>query len=206
MTTRYDMPQEALPSSASTGLKASSRVFAILALLMLAALAVVITMLNRSEPPVIYPSDFQVATVAYVIDGDTVDVNVDGDVQRIRLIGIDAPESASYQEDLNTPEGQQAADFTTELMPIGSTVYLQKDQTETDKYGRLLRYVWIELPDDALDEDEVKTKMANAIIIEAGYAEATRFRPDTTYADLFEAAQKRAAEAEAGVSYYWSKQ
>ena len=203
MTLKGDSTITASPSGSSAGLTAPSRTLAILGFIALAALTVIVTMLNRSEPPHIYPSDFEVATIEYVIDGDTIDVNLGNGVKRVRLIGIDAPESVSHQEELNVPEGERAAAFASELMPAGTTVYLQKDQTETDKYGRLLRYVWIELPKDVLDESEIVAKMANAIIIEAGYAQATRFRPDTTYADLFEAAQKRAVEAEAGVSYLW---
>ena len=66
------------------------------------------------------------------------------------------------------------------------TVYLQSDTSDRDKYDRLLRYVWLDIPDDVYDKSEVKEKMLNAILVEDGIAEVATYEPDTTYADLFE--------------------
>ena len=148
-------------------------------------------------------TDFQAASVDYVVDGDTVDVIVDGSKKRVRLAGIDAPESASHDEAQNTPEGALAADYLRGLLPVGRKVYLQKDQSETDKYGRLVRYVWLEAPDNPANPDEVADKMVNSLIVEAGYAKAYRYWPDVAYADRFSEAQVRAVSAGAGVSHLW---
>lgn len=171
----------------------------------LAATAAIVAMLmlaGCTRAPEV-SSDFQTATVDYVIDGDTVDVVVDGSERRVRLAGIDAPESASHDESLNTPEGALATDYVRGLLPVGRTVYLQKDQSETDKYGRLVRYMWLEIPQDPANPDEVRAKMVNSIIVDAGYAKAYRYWPDIAYADRFNEAQARAVAAGAGVSHAW---
>ena len=92
-----------------------------------------------------------------------------------------------------------------ELLRVGRTVYLQKDSSEIDKYGRLVRYVWIEAPDDPYSDAEIAAKMANSLVIEAGYAQAVRIWPDVSYADQLKAAQERAVAAHAGVSHLWAE-
>jgi micrococcal nuclease len=87
------------------------------------------------------------------VDGDTIAVNMNGNVETIRMIGIDTPETHKP----NTPVqcyGPEAANFTKTL--IGSqSVRLQADSLDTnrDRYGRLLRYVY--LPDGRLVETEL---------------------------------------------------
>lgn len=149
--------------------------------------------------------DFQVATVDYVVDGDTIDVIVDGSEARVRLAGIDAPESASHDESVNTDEGAASTEYVRVLLPQGLMVYLQKDQSETDKYGRLVRYVWLEVPNNPASSEEVAAKMVNSLIVDAGYAKAYRYWPDITYADQLGAAQGRAVAAGLGVSYLWAE-
>lgn len=157
------------------------------------------------------PAGFQRATVAYVIDGDTIDVELEPSEEggepvreRVRLIGIDAPESANYDEALNTSEGALATEHARELLAVGTTVYLQTDTTERDKYGRLLRYAWLELPNNADDEGEIAAKMFDARMVADGYAQAIRFEPDTRYAKVLERLQKDAVSRGAGVSHLWT--
>ena len=150
------------------------------------------------------PADFQKATVEYVIDGDTVDVIVDGHEKRVRLASIDAPESASHDAEVNTEEGARATDFLRTLLPEGRAVYLQKDSSETDKYGRLVRYVWLEVPDEPYSEEDIATKMVNSLVVEAGFARAERYWPDIAYLEQLREAQQRAVAARAGVSYLWA--
>ena len=132
-------------------------------------------------------SAFERAQVVRVVDGDTLIVNLDGAQERIRLIGLDAPESVSPDASRNTPEGAEASAYTKGALPPGTTVYLQKDVSETDDYGRLLRYVWLEVPTNANDPAEVREKMFNAILIASGHAQAKRYPPDTRYTEVFEA-------------------
>ena len=89
------------------------------------------------------------ATVTYVVDGDTFYADIAGERTKIRLIGVDTPESVATEEYLqksgkqNTAEGKSASDYTKQLLPAGTKVRLETDACETDDYGRLLYYVWI---------------------------------------------------------------
>lgn len=136
--------------------------------------------------------ELQQATVERVVDGDTIIVDLDGVEQRVRLIGIDTPESVHPDESRNSEAGDVASDHTKSIVKQGETVYLQKDVSDTDKYDRLLRYVWLEKPTDSNDESEIKTKMLNAILVVEGYAEPKEYEPDTAYADVFERLNKAA--------------
>ena len=137
--------------------------------------------------------DFEEAVVKRVVDGDTIVVNVDGygDIS-VRMIGINTPESVASDEYLakkgtaNSDEGKAASNFTKDLLKDVDVVYLQKDTSETDPYDRLLRYVWLEVPEDAFSIEEVSDKMVNAILVEEGYAEAVFYAPDGMYKDYFE--------------------
>ena len=128
------------------------------------------------------PSTYEAATVLWVSDGDTLFVRrASGEEVYVRLIGIDAPESVNPDESRNTPEGEAAAAFVKDLVAPGIRVWLARDVSDTDKYGRLLRYVWLEKPADPLSVDEVREKMLDAVIVAAGHADVKRYPPDTTY-------------------------
>ena len=129
---------------------------------------------------------FAEATVIRVVDGDTIVVNLKGQEEKVRLIGIDCPESVHADESRNTAAGKRASEFTNSILPSGTVVYLQKDESNRDQHGRLLRYVWLELPGNASDSAEVEAKMLNAIILSAGHAQAKRYPPDTAYNNLFD--------------------
>jgi len=79
------------------------------------------------------PQSLEQATVEKVIDGDTIDVVIGGEHQRVRYYGIDAPEKDEecYQE---------ATERNREL--VGTTVRLEPDARDKDEHGRLLRYVF----------------------------------------------------------------
>jgi micrococcal nuclease len=126
------------------------------------------------------------ASLVRVVDGDTIIVNVGGAVERVRLIGIDAPECVSQDTSLNTLEGEEARDFLMSLVMVGQTVYLQRDINNRDQFDRLLRYVWLEEPEDLSDIDEVRRKMLNGILVDSGNAQSRRYPPDTAYSDIFE--------------------
>ena len=142
-------------------------------------------------------SGLERATVVYVVDGDTLCVQTEGveGPQRVRLIGVDCPESVASDEYLestgkkNTAAGKAASAYTKALLPSGTTVWLERDVSDIDRYGRLLRYVWLEEPADVSSEAEAKTKMLNALLVEAGHAEPAAYEPDTAHKALFEALQ-----------------
>ena len=133
--------------------------------------------------------DLEEVTLVRVVDGDTLVVRFDtGEDEKVRLIGINTPESVapnSYRTK-NTKEGEEASKYVKTMLEDVSTVYLQSDTSDRDKYDRLLRYVWLDIPDDVYNKSEIKEKMLNAILVEDGIAEVATYEPDTTYADLFE--------------------
>lgn len=101
------------------------------------------------------------AHVANVIDGDTF---VLSSGERVRLIGVDTPE-------VNEVGANEATAFTRERLE-GQTVWLEQDGNNTDPHGRLRRYVWLELPSDVNDENQIRTSMLNALLLENGHAQA----------------------------------
>lgn len=135
--------------------------------------------------------EFQKASLIRVVDGDTIVVEMDGDEYSVRLIGIDTPESVASEEYLkrtgkeNTKEGEDASQYTKDLLSNVAEVYLQKDVSNTDRYGRLLRYVWLEIPDDKADLSEISTKMLNGILAKSHIAEVKQYAPNTEYNEQF---------------------
>lgn len=132
--------------------------------------------------------EFMESTLVRVVDGDTLVVNISGEDKKVRLIGINTPESVApenYRNE-NTTEGIAASDYVKHMLSDVKTVYLQKDKSETDRYGRLLRYVWLEKPKDAHSMEEVAEKMLNGILVLEKIAEPVEYAPDTAYAEMFD--------------------
>ena len=94
------------------------------------------------------------AVVRRVIDGDTV-VLTDG--ERVRFIGIDAPE-------IGEPGADEATDFVREMID-GKTIWLEADGNDRDRHDRLRRYIWVEMPTDTSDENEIRSKQLNAMLL-----------------------------------------
>lgn len=139
-----------------------------------------------------YLDEFQTAKLIRVVDGDTIVVEIDQEEYKVRLIGVDTPESVASTEYLertgkeNTQAGINASDFTKTVLENCDVVYLQKDTSDTDRYGRLLRYVWLEVPTDDKDIKEISTKMLNGILVWDGYANVATYPPDTAHQADFE--------------------
>lgn len=131
------------------------------------------------------------AMVTNVVDGDTIDVRFDGQEHRIRIIGVDTPET----KDPNQPVmcfGAEATAFTKDMISrAGNEVYLEKDVSETDRYDRLLRYVWLPHDDG--------TRMLNQELVAQGYAQSSTYPPDVKYQDLFVEAQQQARDEGRGL-------
>jgi micrococcal nuclease len=130
--------------------------------------------------------------VTRVTDGDTIRVLIDGQEHRLRYIGIDTPESVHP----NRPVEPYALAATAENARLveGREVILERDVSETDRFGRLLRYVWLEP-----GEIGVTWRMVNLELLLAGFARVTTYPPDVKYVDLFLAAQREAREAGRGL-------
>ena len=103
----------------------------------------------------------------------------------MRYIGIDTPETKHPQKGVEWM-GAEAAAKNEELVG-GKVVQLEKDVSETDKYGRLLRYVW------------VGDVMVNAELVRLGYAQVSTYPPDVRYQELFLELQREAREAGRGL-------
>ena len=123
--------------------------------------------------------------VTRVIDGDTIEVDIDGTIYKVRYIGIDAPEL-----DDKRPEfcalAQEATRYNRQLVE-GKTIRLEKDISETDKYERLLRYVYV---------DDI---FVNAELVRQGLAWAKVYEPDTKYQDYLEELEAEAKQAGRGL-------
>jgi endonuclease YncB( thermonuclease family) len=120
------------------------------------------------------------ATVTWVIDGDTIEVELDGREVRVRYIGIDTPER-------DMPFYEEATEANRQLVE-GQSVLLVKDVSETDRFGRLLRYIYLQ--DGAF---------VNAQLVGDGYAQAVTFPPDVAFADHFRQLQEEARLAGRGL-------
>ena len=120
------------------------------------------------------------ATVERVVDGDTAIFHLSSTRERVRFIGINAPEDTSRVD----PFGPEATAYVKRMLTAGRTVYLEQDAEQRDRYGRLLSYVWLEQPSSASDV-EMRTKMLNAKLALDGYAQQMTVPPNVKYADRF---------------------
>jgi endonuclease YncB( thermonuclease family) len=121
----------------------------------------------------------QAAHVLHIVDGDTIEVEIDGTSYRVRYIGMDTPEQGMPYYD----EATQA----NAALVAGQDVWLEKDVSETDQYNRLLRYVY------------VGDTMVNAELVRQGYAQIATYPPDVKHQDQFQALQQEAQAAGLGL-------
>ena len=144
---------------------------------------------------------FEPVTVVRIVDGDTIVVeHEDGTQDKVRFIGVNCPETEK-SDSAAEPYADEAMDYTTEILPVGSTIYLSMDQSETDKYDRLLRLIWIDIPSDT-SEEAFRTHSMEGLLLTNGLAEVMTIDPDDTYADIFENLEAEAQKEEIGV---WSE-
>jgi micrococcal nuclease len=118
------------------------------------------------------PGDAVAVKVQRVVDGDTFVATVRGRRERIRVIGVDTPESVDPNRP-DEPFGEEASNFAKRYLN-GETVRLAGDVEPRDRYGRMLAYVW--LGDGTF---------WNALLAAEGYAQQLTIPPNVTYASLF---------------------
>jgi len=140
--------------------------------------------------------EYKKCYVVEVVDGDTLKVNLAGEEYKVRLIGVNTPET-NHPVKRVEPYGPEAKAFTKKML-TGRTVYLEFDVQEKDRYGRLLAYVWLEKPTQITDE-EIRTKMFNAILLLEGYAQVMTVQPNVKYVDYFLQYQREAMESGKGL-------
>jgi micrococcal nuclease len=129
------------------------------------------------------------ASVVRVVDGDTLVVRLDGGGdEKLRLIGIDTPESVALDRP-NECFGKEATAQLTELVPPGTAIRISRDVEPRDRYDRLLGYVYRADDDLFVNED----------LVAHGFAEAKEFPPNIALAGPLEAAESHARAAKAGL-------
>jgi micrococcal nuclease len=126
--------------------------------------------------------------VVSVVDGDTIDVQLDGRTVRVRYVGVNTPETKHPDKGVE-PFGPEA-DAANRRLVAGKTVRLELDVQPRDRYQRLLAYVY------------VGDLMVNAELVRQGYAQVATFPPNVKYHDRFRALQQEAREARRGL---WGK-
>lgn len=124
----------------------------------------------------------EIATVKRVVDGDTIELSDD---RRVRYIGIDTPEIVDPRKPIEC-FGREASDENKKLVE-GKTIRLEKDISETDKYKRLLRYIFI------------GDIFVNDYLVRQGFAHASTFPPDVKYNEKFRQAEAEARENNRGL-------
>ncbi|MCO5175894.1 MAG: thermonuclease family protein [Thermomicrobiales bacterium] len=135
--------------------------------------------------------DGMLAHVDRVVDGDTIIVELDGRDERLRYIGVDAPESVKqdYPVECFGPE----ASTENKRLVDGRYVMLVKDVSDRDQYGRLLRYVYVQ------DDSTGEWVFVNMRLVEEGYATSVTFPPDVAHLSEFRAAEREARDAGRGL-------
>ena len=130
------------------------------------------------------------ATVVRAVDGDTVDVRIGRKRERVRLIGVNTPETVDPRRPVEC-FGPEAKEATKHLLPPGTPIRLERDIEPRDDYGRLLVYVY-----RATDG-----RFVNLDLVERGLAVPLRIAPNTAHAAAFAAAARSAESASLGL---WS--
>ena len=128
--------------------------------------------------------------VVHVLDGDTIEVDLNGQIERIRLIGIDAPEIAHLEKEAEC-FGDEATQKAKELL-ADENVFLVSDPlcSDKDQYDRLLRYVYLE-----------DGTLINQFLIEEGYALNYAYKPFQLM-EQFDSLEKQAKQVHLGL---WGK-
>ncbi|MBI9010744.1 MAG: thermonuclease family protein [Clostridiales bacterium] len=130
---------------------------------------------------------FEKTTVTRVVDGDTIVISSG---EKVRFILVNTPESVHPDDSKNTEFGTLASDYTKEKL-LDQTIYMEKDISETDRYGRLLRYIY--LGDGTF---------FNELLVKEGYAQLSTFPPDLKYLEMIQAAETYARENDLGLWAY----
>ena len=177
------------------------RLLGILAVLLLTGVLVVVVAVLAADPAVAPSGESgdagggpegatARATVTRVVDGDTIVVRLDGREERVRYIGLDAPEVANVGAGTVAECGGDEARTANERLVAGEQIVLERDVSDRDRFGRLLRHVWLE---------DGGWRLVGRELVEAGAAEARSYPPDTTRDGELDAAERSARGRAAGM-------
>jgi micrococcal nuclease len=142
------------------------------------------------------PEDAERMVVERVTDGDTVRLTRPGDnwYEPTRIIGIQAPETDGPYTDEQC-YGDEATAFLSRLLPEGGDVHVQRDRSNRDRNGRLLRHLFV------VERSTGDAYLVAEILVLGGYAVARSYPPDDLYDDVLREAEGRARQTDAGI---WS--
>ena len=174
------------------------RLIAVLGVLALTAIIVVAVALLVPEggssggpsaaPP---PGELEVGRVVRVVDGDTVVVTIGDRQERVRYVGVDAPELANADTGAPAECGAAEATEANRLLVLGVEMELERDVSDRDRFGRLLRHAWIGIDDD-------RVLVTERLVVD-GAIEARSYPPDTRHDARLDAAEREARTDGAGI-------
>ena len=163
------------------------RLIAIPLLALILLLALVLFKKLYLDKPSSYEKNGKVLEGPYLVtrmaDGDTFYIKRKGEVVKVRLIGVDAPESVApeFSGKENTEEGKIASEYLSKLI-LSKNVYLEFDLDDYDQYGRLLAYVYL----------SDQQTMVQEVLLSEGYVQVMTIQPNVKYADQFLKLQQKA--------------
>jgi len=140
---------------------------------------------GSSTPP---RSQADLVKIVKVIDGDTVDIDIDGHTERVRLIGVNTPETKHPTKPIEC-FGPEASAYMTQLLPKGTTVRIERDVEARDRYGRMLLYLY-------LGSDDL---FINLELVARGYGTPMSIEPNTFHRNDFVRAAAQAEAANVGL-------
>ena len=123
------------------------------------------------------------ATVKRVVDGDTIEIAIGGKTERVRMIGVDTPETKHPTKGVEC-YGPEASAYTEQLLPTGTALRVERDIEARDKYGRLLLYVYIADSNVFVNLDLVINGYARPMVFEPNTAHKADFAQAATQAEL----------------------
>jgi micrococcal nuclease len=127
-------------------------------------------------------------TIFKVVDGDTVDIEIDGHTERVRLIGVNTPETKHPTKPIEC-FGPEASAYLTQLLPKGTTVRIERDVEARDRYGRMLLYLYLGSNDLFINLD----------LVARGFGTPMSIEPNTFHRNDFVRAAAQAEAANVGL-------
>lgn len=123
------------------------------------------------------PEDYKKVEINKIIDGDTIKVSINGKLENIRLLLVDAPEIKQ-----DHPYSKEAKYFVEERLSDDDYIYVEQDVEKKDKYGRILGYV------HHMDNGELK--MLNKELVEEGFARVGYIYDSKKHLDMLNNSQE----------------
>ena len=140
---------------------------------------------NSSPPP---NGQADLVKIVKVVDGDTVDIDLDGHTERVRLIGVNTPETKHPTKPIEC-FGPEASAYMTQLLPKGTAVRIERDVEARDRYGRMLLYLY-------LGSDNL---FINLDLVARGYGTPMSIEPNPLHRNDFVRAAAQAEAANVGL-------